>query len=539
MRYNISMLFILAVLPLLTLLFFVIALKQSALFSGITSLILLLVELFLAWGITPARAVASSTKGLLVATEITLIIFGALCIFEILKHLNLFDVVRRISFEISRDLRVQVVLITLCIVAFFEGAAGFGTPALVAVPLLMSLGVGPLLAVSLVLLGDTVPVIFGAIGLPVTYGIASPLAGTLSSQMLASLTIKIAGLNILATIFIALAIAFVFVRSRRGTFSHFFAIIPFALCTSLVVSFSALLVAYFVGPELASLVGGACGLTVMIIFAKHSVLTPKSCPAEFLIADQGIDAGEMIVTTSSRSVLKALSPYIILVALLLLTRLPFLPFKSVLESLGTISIPSILNASIQYSFAPFYSLAVIVLVALAISVIVLNIAHEAFLSITKETIKRLVKPFLTLTVLLVFVQLLIYSGDNLSGFSSIPIVIAEGLGSKLGAVWPLVAPFVGALGAFVAGSATVSNLLFSELQYNTALVAGWGVIGVLALQGMGAAFGNAIALHNVVAGLAVAEESGNESVVIRKNITVVVIYLVLLGLLGMFIASVA
>lgn len=529
------MIFVLAVLPLLALLFFVLVLRRSALFSGTSSVLILLVELFLAWGITPARALASGLKGALLATEITLIIFGALCIFEILKHLHLFDVVRRVAFSISKDLRVQVVLITLCLVAFFEGAAGFGTPALVAVPLLMSLGVGPLLAVSLTLLGDTVPVIFGAIGLPVTYGIASPLTGIISPEILSTLAIRIAGLNILATIFIALAIMFIFVRARRGTASQFFGIVPFALCTSLVVSLSALVVTYFVGPELASLVGGACGLAIMIILAKRSVLTPRTCPPEFLIADQGIEAGEKIITTSPRSIFKALSPYLVLVVLLLITRLPFLPFKSVLESLGVISIPSILNVSIQYSFAPFYSLTTIVLASLIISVLLLNITHEAFISITKETAKRLLNPFLTLTVLLVFVQLLIYSGNNLSGFSSIPIVIAEGLGTKLGAVWPLVAPFVGALGAFVAGSATVSNLLFSELQYHTAFVAGWGIVGILALQGMGAAFGNAIALHNVVAALAVAEDSGSESVVIRKNVVVVFIYLVLLGLLGMFV----
>ena len=144
---------------------------------------------------THTKIVASGLKGVLVATEITLIVFGALLIFEMLKHTGLFKEFQRIAVSFSQDIRVQTIFIAFTLVYFIEGAAGFGTPALIAVLLLILLGIPPILSVMLALVGDMTPVIFGAIGLPVTYGIGASLSSP-ESVPIENITEAIATLNI-------------------------------------------------------------------------------------------------------------------------------------------------------------------------------------------------------------------------------------------------------------------------------------------------------------------------------------------------------
>jgi len=147
--------------------------------------------------------------------------------------------------------------------------------------------------------------------------------------------------------------------------------------------------------------------------------------------------------------------------------------------------------------------------------------------------RKILLPYLTLIVVLVLVQIFIYSGDNSGGFDSMPIILAEAIKNHLASIWPILAPLVGAIGSFVAGSATVSNLLFSGFQYETAILTGFEPAFILALQGLGAGAGNMIALHNVVAGVAVAGLVGRENEIIRKNMFFLFFYLFVLGLLAL------
>lgn len=105
---------------------------------------------------------------------------------------------------------------------------------------------------------------------------------------------------------------------------------------------------------------------------------------------------------------------------------------------------------------------------------------------------------------------------------------------SVGAVWPFFAPFIGALGAFIAGSNTVSNLMFSLFQHGVATALGISAAMVVALQAVGAAAGNMIAIHNVVAASATVGLLGQEGVTLRRTLLPTLYYFVVTGSLGLF-----
>ena len=129
------------------------------------------------------------------------------------------------------------------------------------------------------------------------------------------------------------------------------------------------------------------------------------------------------------------------------------------------------------------------------------------------------------------VRIYINSGINEMGISSMPIAMAEWVAVNVGQVWPLFVPSIGALGAFIAGSNTVSNLMFSMFQFGVAkslLISGSVVV---ALQSVGAAAGNMVAIHNVVAASATVGLLGREGETLKRTI-LPTIYLILSGILS-------
>ncbi|NJK89237.1 MAG: L-lactate permease [Myxococcales bacterium] len=142
------------------------------------------------------------------------------------------------------------------------------------------------------------------------------------------------------------------------------------------------------------------------------------------------------------------------------------------------------------------------------------------------------KTAVALVAAIVTVRLFLHSGGHGESFEAMPLVLAEGLAKSFGSVWPLAAPWVGALGSFIAGSATFSNMLFALLQLELATDLGYSPVSILALQTIGAAAGNMTCIHNVVAACAIAGILGSEGTVIRRTAIPMTLYLILAGFLG-------
>jgi lactate permease len=111
--------------------------------------------------------------------------------------------------------------------------------------------------------------------------------------------------------------------------------------------------------------------------------------------------------------------------------------------------------------------------------------------------------------------------------------LARGLAEGTGRIYPLVAPWIGALGAFMTGSNTNSNVVFGALQLRTAEILGYSAALILGAQTAGAALASVMAPTKVVVGASTAGMAGREGEVLRKLIGYTALLLVLTGLLAL------
>ena len=133
------------------------------------------------------------------------------------------------------------------------------------------------------------------------------------------------------------------------------------------------------------------------------------------------------------------------------------------------------------------------------------------------------------------VQVFLNSQDGDAGLKDMPVVLADGVANLVGDAWPAFSSLIGGIGAFVAGSNTISNMTFSMFQFGVAQRIGVDPTWVVALQAVGGAAGNTICVHNVVAACAVVGLVGREGDVIRITALVFVYYILVASVLGMLV----
>jgi lactate permease len=298
--------------------------------------------------------------------------------------------------------------------------------------------------------------------------------------------------------------------------------------------------AVVLGPEFPSLLGGLIGLTIVITAAKRGFLVPQQT---WDFADKSAWLPEWSGTVDIRgedipdrniSMLMAWSPYLLVAALLVITRIDALPFKSFLQG-AAITVPQLFDTQISVTVSPLYLPGSIFLVAILFTFF----AHKMDRGSLSHAMGKSGKLALQASVALIFtvpmVQVFINSGGGLAGYERMPIALADGAAALTGAAWPLVSTFIGGLGAFVAGSNTVSNMMFSSFQFGVGQRIGVDPSWVVALQAVGGAAGNMICVHNVVAASAVVGMLGREGLVIRRTFWPFVYYALFSSAVGYWI----
>ena len=165
----------LAVLPILAAGIFLVGLRWPA--KRVMPLVFILTALIASffWEVPSIRVLASTIQGLFITFDILFIIFGAILLLNTLKYSGAIDVIRQGFYDISQDRRVQLVIACWLFGSFIEGAAGFGTPAAIAGPLLVALGFPATCAVMLGMMVQSTPVTFGAAGTPILVGVRGGL----------------------------------------------------------------------------------------------------------------------------------------------------------------------------------------------------------------------------------------------------------------------------------------------------------------------------------------------------------------------------
>jgi lactate permease len=228
----------------------------------------------------------------------------------------------------------------------------------------------------------------------------------------------------------------------------------------------------------------------------------------------------------------AWAPYALVGLLLVLTRLPSLPLGDWLRA-PALGWSDIFGTGISASTTPLYLPGFILMVVVAATAFLHRMPAREVRAAVRSSARVLVGAGVVLVFTVPMVRVYINSDVNGASMLSMPIAMAEWVAGSVGQVWPLFAGATGALGAFIAGSNTVSNLMFSAFQYGVAERLAMSTVMVVALQAVGAAAGNMIAIHNVVAASATVGLLGREGATLRRTILPTLYYLAVIGVLGL------
>jgi len=498
MKEMLDLSLILALLPFALFLGLLLFKKITLLQISALALIVVTVIQVTYWKITPIFLLNSVTKGFFVAFDIFLIVFGAVFFLEILKNIKVIENISLYLASVSKDYRVQVILLAWFLINFLEGMAGFGTPGAIVAPILVSIGLSPLSAVVISLLGNSSAGVFGAVGTPIRVGFAG-----LDVTGVPWFAVLFNGVGILMPVLMIWVMA----KTSKGRKKHFFEVLPFALWSGFLFVISSILVVG-VGQEFVSIIGSLLAIVLVVISLKLKLFVPK--------IERSLS--EHSVKKLSTPLYKVVLPYLMVFALLVLGKL-VLGSVEIQFPWGYRHVINLFNPGVVFVVAG---------VPFALLWGTKKLLGES----VKKAFVSTVDPFLVILSMSTMIQLMLSSGNNVSGLPPILSVLTKNLN---GSTLPFIVPFIGAFGSFLTGSITISNILFGNILAQASVIFKLSMAKILALEISGAAIGNSMAIADIMAAEAVVEMKNRTRSVLRGVIGPVLICLSILGIVGLLV----
>jgi lactate permease len=528
------------------------------------------------WKLPVLYVLAQSLAGVSNAASVLIIIFGALLILHTLQHSGGMETIQWGMQQISKDMRVQGLIIGYLFGAFVEGAAGFGTPAALAAPLLLALGYPPMAAAVLALVYNSFPVSFGGVGTPVLLGVGPAIQQVVEAAYPGGWQAFLKPLAQTITLFhgpMALILAVFmmgFITRFYGpnkSWKEGFAIWPFAVFTAFAFLVPYFILAWTLGPELPTLVGALIGFGIVVFGAKKGWFLPKGEPWTFGNRTNWDEkwTGTIKVTDispqSKMGQLMAWLPYIIIALTLVVTRINWgargdgtfaLPLKNMLNQnyhlfdfRNILGFKGVNDASVKILYLP----GTVPFTVVSLLIIMLHKMPAKEVSAAwKETVVRMKAPIISLCASVAIVKIFQGSGGGIIATAlgadyavshgmplipqgvvgagapmTIPMAIAVAI-SGVGSAWPAFSYFVGGLGAFITGSNTVSNQLFGLFQWDLARILRLPTETIVTTQVIGGAGGNMICVNNIVAACAVTGLANKEGEILKKTVWPFLLY---------------
>ena len=491
-------------------------------------------------------AIGQTITGFLSAFEVLVIIFGAILIMNTLSQSGAMAAINGMFRGITPDARLQAIIIGFIFGAFIEGAAGFGTPAALAAPLLISVGFPPLCAAMVALIFNSVPVCFGAVGTPTNTAyttVASAVAdlggnGDAWKMALTFWSALSMAIGMAFILFIGVGFVCKFYGKNRK-FSDVFPVVPYILFCTVCFDLFYLLIAAFIGPELVSLLAAIITLFIVLFTTKKGFLVPKDTWT-FEPQDKW-DSTWLATTrvpepkTSSMKLALAWTPYVLIALILVITRVAqrfeamggnsgiFTAIRTF--TIGTGKSNIIMGAN--WNYAILWSPGIVFIIIALITIPLHGMSGENVKTAWKGALTQVKGAAIALLFGVAMVNIFRYTnmpaaqvpaGVAEGAQYSMLYAMAKGLADIAGSAYLIIAPFIGVLGAYMSGSNTVSNTLFSSLQFQTAGMVGLPYVLIVALQNNGGAIGNMICVNNVVSACATTGTNGNEGRIIRTNV---------------------
>jgi lactate permease len=538
----------------------------------------------LLWRMEPGWWAAAAVYGGLQALEIILIVFGAILLMNHLERSGAVGTIRSHFTRITGDRRIQLLLIGLGFITLIEGAAGFGTPGALAAPLMVGLGFPALAAAVFGLVFNAPQPPFGAAGTPVIGGVAAVVdEGVLGAEplprFLEGVTTWSAVVTGSALVVWGLVGVFLLVlwfgreeeRTLRGALRGTLPVAPLALVLGALAGGTQFVVAAFLGPELPNIAAGFLVLGAgALLAARRSGLVPRESwdfpdraawPDPWRAGSAGEGpagetagrrengartslAGEVRDGAPSEHegpearmpVVLAWTPYLLVAGVLIVTRWPGLGLDAWLRG-HTLEVSRILGEDLSFTLRYLYLPGLVPFIPVALLTAVLHRMDAGSVARAwQDTVRQILPPAVTLLVAVSMTQVMIQSATNRIAepgmMEALSRVVALGAGTAL----PAVSPWIGALGAFMTGSNTSSNVLFSVLQHDAAADVGVSRTLAVALQNVGGGIGNMLAVLNIAAVCGVLGMTGREGMILRRTLVPTVGLALFAGFVGLLLA---
>ena len=492
---------------------------------------------------------ANVISGALLALTPLSIIAGAIFLFKCMEITGALAILRKSLDGVSENPVAQLMIVGWAFMFLIEGASGFGTPAAIAAPILYSLGFPALRVALFCLVLNTIPVTFGAMGTPVWFGLSLL---QLPQESVREIAQQAALINtIAAPVIVILALRLVVSDAADIKKNLLFILLSTCACTLPYLGLS-----YF-GVEFPSLLGGLIGLIITLLLAKYKI----GIEAVNRPTDNRPAATEQAPakTVPLKTLIKAAFPLWGTVLLLVLTRLPELGLKALLQAtepalhislglLGTLhistslvaSLTDILNTAVTWKHSVLYIPSIIPF-AVTGSVTLWLFRQQAEPNTLKtagqQTLARMRTPFFAMLGALIFVNMMML-GDSSGQNSAAVAQIGHHLAQITGANWTFFAPLLGALGSFFSGSATISNLTFAGIQTTIAEQLSLPLTTILALQSVGAAMGNMVCINNIVAVTAILGLQNRDGDILKNTSLILAVFAVVAGGMGVLLVRV-
>lgn len=508
-------------LPFLVILLAMVVLKWSALSAGVVALLVTVSVIpfqqnipmpMLFTEIIPGSLLEASTT----AASILWIIFGALCIYYAQINSGAIAHIQQWLARLHPNPKVSAFFIAWFFSLFMEGAAGFGTSAALTAPFLVAAGYRPVMAVVLALWGHSLGVAFGAVGTPVI------TQALLIGETELTLARAVLPFLVPTTVVLALGLAWGCMRygpaqqpvNDAGGFAAehtadnqlatVVTIIKLGILAAVCFLLPAVLAGYFLGPELPTLLGSALGAVLFVLVIAPKAFTAKSTA---------------VAAPPQSSLLVALAPYLVLIALVLITRLTP-DIKAFLQGFNWRFEWRYFQSTFHYAYHP----GTLLLFSFIIGSLIQRQGRTIVMA-AQLALQQVIKVFAALLVMLLIARLLVHTG----AIHQLGYIAAQAAGNS----WPFWVTWFGVLGTFITGSATSSNILFSEFQRSAALAAGHSPIPMLGAQTVGAAIGNMVCPHNIIAAGATVNLAGSEGQVMRYTLPMAALLTGLAGLIAL------
>jgi L-lactate transport len=511
--------------PVLVLFYLLGVKRRPTWIAGLSALGVALGVATLAIGMPVTRAIAATLYGAAFGLfPIAWIMFASILLYRITVETGKFEIIKNSVGALSDDRRLQVVLIAFSFSSFIEGAAGFGSPVAVSAAMLTGLGFPAFYAGVYCLVGNTAPVAFGSIGIPIIT--LAQITG-LPMALLSAMTGRI--LSIIALIIpIYLLVLMAGVRQT-------IAVWPALIAGGVTFGAVQLFVSNVIGPELTDILSALASISAMVLLMK--VWKPAET---FRLPDD-----EPIMQNRPRhgagAVFMAGLPYILLVVFVLSWGYPAI--KAVLDGVTTrVPVPALHNLiermpPVTPTPQPYAALFVFnwlsaagtsCFLACIVAAVALGVAPRRFGSIYMATLRQLALPILTVASVLALAFVMNYSGMT----STLGIAFAA-----TGVAFPFFSALLGWLGVVLSGSVTSSNALFGNLQVTTATSLEMSPILTASTNASGGVMGKMLSPQSIaVAVAATGMPSSDEGRLFRFTLRHSLVLVTIIGIISLLYA---